>query len=134
MVNWSSGGCYAARNASGVAGSVQLGPTSSVGGSSTSNIFGQAGKSVIPYPNPADGALWVTAPWLVEFCDVSTTMSIRGKPPGLYAHMHSAVPSYSDGDRINNVAGLSGATLIAIGVSSSSSAGVAYFDITGPWV
>jgi hypothetical protein len=81
-----------------------------------------------PYPNPPDGGLYVVPHFLFE----GTTLIFRGTSPGFYG-CPQVVPtgSFAARDSVTGVTGLPGKTLKAL--TCTSSGGVCFFDITGPW-
>lgn len=137
-VAWS--GAYAARASSGVSGAVPqtamaaglanaTGATAGVvGGSTSANI------TVMPYPHPVDGGLWVT-PLLAA--ESYATLQARAVVPGVYLNMHSTAPA-SNLDVVNNVTGLAADAkllcLVASPYATNGSMGYWFFDLTGPWL
>lgn len=123
-------GCYLARSYSGLGGAVNAGrgyaTICAVNASSVRSGTNSTGHA--PYPNAADGGLYVS-PW--SFFEPSGGDVFRGFSRGSYA-----VPQYVQGgtfgnrDRVAGLDALAGRELL-IGVSANSS--VVGFDVTGPW-
>lgn len=118
-------GAYIARGQSQAGGSIacdHFTPNFQTAGGITGSAQGS-----LTYPNPVDGALWVTAHLIRD-----SIASYRGRLLGLYSHLHSTVP-LADLDTATNIAGLSGVTLRMHSLASSSTAGSWFADQFGPW-
>jgi hypothetical protein len=97
-------GCYAARNWTGVGGSVQFGKmidSSLMGSSGNQAASGSLGNASIAmgrntstanfaYPNGSDGALWVSP------IRINHSNAIRGYLPGLWAPLHDRPLNHND--------------------------------------
>jgi hypothetical protein len=118
--------CSIARSGSqtgGAIGAMALG----VGAGSGDATLGSAGSTLVVYPNASDDALWQVP---VLICDSGN--NVRGRFPGAYAHAHVTIP-VSNYDFVSGVNGLPGVTEIALDGKSSSTPGMLFVDITGPW-
>lgn len=87
----------------------------------------------IPYPNPADGGLYVVPMYLSD----SGVVTYRGTPPGIYCCPQS-VPDgvFAIRDTLTAVAGLPGKTLKIVTSRNSVTtphSSPTFFDVTGPW-
>jgi hypothetical protein len=90
------------------------------GGQRSGNI-----GSGLPYPNYADGGLYVGEHYLLE----SPSLVLRAKTPGLYMSLQTIGSGvFANRDSVTSVVGLSGRTLKALNTS-----GVLFVDTTGPW-
>lgn len=80
----------------------------------------------IPFPNPADGGVYV-APW---FAVEGTTGVLRGRYPGYYAFPQKIDQSvFAQREKLSALAGLTGRKVMV----QNSNTGCYCFDITGPW-
>lgn len=87
-------------------------------------------NAAIPYPNYADGGLYVSPQFLVE----GTAGSLRGNVPGAYGCPQTVADGqFATGNSVTGVTGLPGRTLKAVTCGASPLLGVMFFDITGPW-
>jgi hypothetical protein len=79
-----------------------------------------------PFPNAADGGLYVVPHYVSE----SVTRVLRGVSPGFYACPQN-IPAgqFAARDKVTGVTGLPGKTLVA----ATAYSGVFFIDITGPW-
>lgn len=92
-------------------------------GGSTTVRSGAAG---LPFPNFADGGLYVAQHFLAE----NATTVYRGLSPGFFCSQQNVGASvFSNRDSVTGVTGLAGRTLKAI----NSNSGVFFIDATGPW-
>lgn len=82
--------------------------------------------SILPFPHPSDGGLYITPLYAVQGGSVSNL--IRGRVPGIYNSMHRIPLPY--GAKVDNIAGLPGVTLMAHKVRSGSDIGEAFIDIS----
>lgn len=120
---------YAARDYAG-ASAVQIAGIAFSG--STTQVIGSNGNDGALYPNGPDTGLYVMPIFIAEW--TGSNLHYRGRVPGMYAHIHKTGPTLqSHGDLVTSITGLSGVTLFACKVGSQNSAGLAHFDITGPW-
>ena len=94
--------------------------------------FGSAqvnAQNVLAYPNPDDSGLYMFQP-----CVIDSANALRGRVPGVFAHMHNVVPVFQNYDQITGVTGLSGVTLTnLVTCGYSASVGQMLFDTFGPW-
>lgn len=125
-----SPGAYLARNVSGIGTSTGglVRDTYKLGHSS---YFGYSGGLSLAYPNTANTGLYVGSLNIIE---TSPNRVYRGNHAGIYFCPHylgtySNVQIFSNRDRVTNIAGLSGRTLMAM----NSYYGPMFYDITGPW-
>lgn len=97
--------------------------------SSGVGVSGKLANST-PYPNPADGGLYVSPHYLFELAQYV----FRGVSPGFYCAPQT-IPDgqFAARDSVTGVSGLSGRTLKAITCTSTPPAGIVFLDITGPW-
>jgi hypothetical protein len=82
------------------------------------------------YPNPADNGLYVGVMYVHE------SSGLRGIIPGVYFCLSGVgISVFSQRERVTGVTGLSGKALRALNntATGGTSAGVAFFDATGPW-
>ncbi len=85
-----------------------------------------SGASGVPYPNPADGGLYVVPHYLLE----QATVVLRATSPGFYCTpQFVGITTFANRDSVTGVTGLTGKTLKAV----LSGTGTAFIDITGPW-
>jgi hypothetical protein len=92
----------------------------SVSGRSGSNSNG------MPYPNHPDGGFYVTPHNLIE----ARTNVFRAVSPGFYHFPQNVTHQvFANRTRINNIANLSGRTLLIL----NSGSGCFGIDVTGPW-
>lgn len=92
------------------------------------NVAASTGSSsyTLPYPNPADGGLYIAPYYMSE----STNGVLRATIPGFYcAPQNIGTSAFASKDTVAGVTGLSGKVLKAI----VSGAGPAFIDVTGPW-
>lgn len=80
----------------------------------------------LPYPNPADGGLYISPYYLSE----NANGVLRSVCPGFYcAPQNIGTTAFVTKDSVAGVTGLSGKVLKAV----VSGAGPAFIDVTGPW-
>lgn len=80
----------------------------------------------LPYPNYADGGVYVTNHYLVE----GPTRVLRARSPGVYMSIQSIGSGvFANLDVVENIVGMAGKRLRAI----NSASGVFFADVTGPW-
>lgn len=92
---------------------------------------GSVSRNSVPYPNPMDGALLLSAFRLFE----NSTKGLRATFPGLYASPQR-IPdgTFATTDALTGVPGLTGRTLRAIiGYDSAGTMSKGFIDTTGPW-
>jgi hypothetical protein len=91
----------------------------------------QSGNGNVPYPNPADGGLYVGQMNLLE----EAGFTFRGIAPGAYNCPQNVPPGqFGAKDRITGVTGLVGRTLYTMTVYRTTSHYTPFFfDVTGPW-
>lgn len=81
--------------------------------------------SGLPFPNFADGGLYVEGHYLIE----NGSLVLRARSPGFYASLQVIGGSvFGHRDTVTGVTGLPGKTLRAMNTS-----GVFFIDATGPW-
>jgi hypothetical protein len=120
---------YAARSFLALGGSVQLAhyaPPTSGNGEYCS------GNASMPFPNPADGGIYLSP---LNVLEVGMN-ALRGIAPGIYLCPQRAPNGFfSAKDRIGGVTSLVGRTLLTVTDWGSGSGHFApfFFDITGPW-
>lgn len=120
-------GLFMARSITGFGGAIQLRKMAHVFGSiSSTPRSGSPFSGALPFPNPADGALYVGSLHITEHL----TSTFRARLPGFYYAPQAIGPSvFAPRDRVEAVAGLPGRTLRAM----PSPTGVFFVDSTGPW-
>lgn len=115
-VSSAGSGLFVARGYSGSGGSVVTGRFSDVAGLNSGLSIG-----LIPFPNPADGGLYV-APLRLNDTVTAPANHVRGHLRGFWVPCHP-VGSYNDGDTFSGVGELSGKTFeIVKSVYNSSNA------------
>ena len=124
-------GCYVARSFTALGGVVagRHGPAGLVSSSGPSG--GLASSSAPSYPNGPDNGLILSRKTIVE-----PGVCIRGYDRGLYVTPQNCHTAFSWRDKIDGQGDLTGRKLLAIkcgSPASSSSQGVVFVDITGPW-
>lgn len=128
-------GMYVARSYSSIGGSqpmVKFG----AGASSSSSHSGTARYSpmAMPYPNRADNALRIALVDLVVGAE-----GVRGQLPGVYHTPQLARADFTTGMRVTGQGEFAGRTFMALrcgppaDAMTSTNAGVAFIDVTGPW-
>lgn len=126
---------WCARSYTAMGGSVQMRkqwvlPNMGGGFNSGGSAFGTSYGT--PYPNPSDGGLYVGPLYLSE----NTNLAIRGVAPGYWGTGQSVPQSdFAAKAYLPGVSGLPGKTLRSItgNTNSTATAGVSFFDTTGPW-
>lgn len=93
-----------------------------------------SGNGSVPYPNPADYGLLLSKMTIQD----NGTYVLRGELPGVLASPQSLLnrfcPNASTPVFVTDVPDLPGRILVAIpSAYSSTSYGITFFDITGPW-
>lgn len=130
-INTAPTGMFISRSFSQIGSSVALGRAYStlVLTDSSNRRSGQVGiTGHIPYPNLADGGVYVS-PFTVFETDFGDTY--RGRIRGLYSVPQAVGGSvFSNFDRLTDVTGLTGREIALI---NSGTTGVFAFDVTGPW-
>lgn len=92
-------------------------------------------STALQYPNGPDSGFWCTPLRILDY--QNSLANIRGTFPGVYTSLHLNL-SHSTYDIIDGVLGLTGVSLVAIGISANSAngldaRGMLHIDITGPW-
>lgn len=83
------------------------------------------GAGGMAYPSPVDNGLYVSAVAL------NHDGIIRGAMPGLYQPLHFRPLAH--GDKVSDVIGLAGRTLLAVLIPTASTDAMAMIDISGGW-
>ena len=128
-----SSGMYVARPYNGLGSPIQ--PIRSCPTINTSNDYysGDTGSTAAQYPNLADGGLYVSAIYLSE----NSGAVFRGTIRGIFGvPQRVTAGNFAAGDVVTGVAGLPGRRLRAMTTTpatSSSTGGVYFLDVTGPW-
>ncbi|HEY0953975.1 MAG TPA: hypothetical protein VGE36_04410 [Roseateles sp.] len=87
---------------------------------------GKSGNTGMPYPNNADGGLYLSPYHVIDHA----SGVYRGVAPGLYAFPQMVGPtSFGSRDRLEGVSGYSGKVFRVV----NSAVGCFAFDTTGPW-
>jgi len=129
----SAAGLYCVRSYTALGGSVPMGKTyPTLNGNTSPNTSG-ASAAGTPFPNPADGGLYVMPHYVFEGVTGTSNNVHRGVSPGFYCTPHS-IPNgvFAPSDTVTGVTGLTDKTLLAQTCQSTTN-GVVFFDITGPW-
>ncbi len=128
---------YIARSYSGVGAAVQCSknyPRPVFYASETAVYSGSS--SAIPYPNPADGGLYVSPLLMAEGSTQTTVAALRGSLPGFYC-IPQQIPqgAFAQGDKVIGVSQLPGRTLLAVQsyYTTPPANQTSFIDITGPW-
>lgn len=124
---------YAARSHTALGGSTQCSKAYARFGPS----YGYSGTiNGPPYPNPADGGLYVSPLQITEGANLSVPPSFRGVFPGYYcAPQIIPIGTFAQGDFITAETALPGRTLIAVQsyYTTVPNNQTSFIDITGPW-
>ena len=125
--NISTANLYVARSYSqaGTALACALGGYSNTASINLIGIASVAGGSLLTYPNASDSGLYVQ-PFMVNESGL-----VRGRMPGMYGPLHQAPLTFYD--LSTGIAGLPGATLIALSITYSGGKGQIMHDVFGPW-
>ena len=95
-----------------------------------SNTDIYSGGDDVPFPNPADGGLYLTPFNIFDGAD----KTYRGYLPGLSAVPQKILDStFVSGDIVNGTGNSVGRKLLAISMSYSNLSATAFIDVTGPW-
>lgn len=106
--------------------SYRTAPFIALAGALSSSVSGAAGPT---YPNLGDGGLYAVK---INVSDLGPQLNRRGQIPGVYfIPMTLGASAFNHLERISDVVGLSGRTLRALRIGSSSGWGLV--DMTGPW-
>lgn len=125
------GSLYITRAYTGLGSSLRVRKHSDTLGSSISGNEIASGnvQSGMQYPNPSDNGLYLTNLICVE----QNTNNFRGTFPGIYfSPQNIPANAFASKDRVQNASGLSGKNIVAVNTAIGS-AGVIFFDVTGPW-
>lgn len=126
-----SAGPFAPRSFTGLGGSVQLDHTQESHGS-TSGVSGSAASAMTPsYPNGPNNGLILSRKLLVE-----RGVALRGVSRGLLLAAQNCHAQFNWRDKVPGQGLYAGHTLMAVkcgSAAATSSQGVVFFDITGPW-
>lgn len=98
---------------------------------STGAVSGTGGLSV-SYPNGPDNSLILSRAFIAE----RSPDTLRGRTRGVYRTPQTCHAAFSQRDKITGTGDLVGRKLLAVkcgAPASTASAGVLFFDITGPW-
>jgi hypothetical protein len=121
---------FMARSYTGLGSAVQM--TKCFPGIHNSATTQSGAASSIPYPNPADGGLYVAPHYLLE----NSPIIFRAVSPGFYCSPQLITPgSFAAKDLVTGVSGMPGRTLVVIQsyYSTPPQNQTAFIDITGPW-
>lgn len=120
------GPLHSPRSYSAVGSPVQLRKTFATLGTSNSGIRSGASGNGVPFPNPADGGIYIAPINVVE----NASQCFRALLPGIYASPQAALTtSFNARDSVNGITNMAGKTLKAV----TSFSGTFFVDITGPW-
>jgi hypothetical protein len=136
MYTPSLSGLYAARSHSGIGGSAQCSRFfATIGTRANAQTFSGA-LSGPPYPNPADGGLYLSPLQMAEGLDLIQPNALRGAFPGYYCcPQQIPVGTLNTGDRVAAETALPGRTLVVVQsfYSTPPNNQTAFIDVTGPW-
>lgn len=129
-------GLYAARSHSGLGGSAQCSRLfATIGTRATAQTFSGA-VSGPPYPNPADGGLYLSPLQMAEGLDLTLPITLRGAFPGYYCCPQQIPPgALNTGDHVAAETVLPGRTLVVVQsfYTTPPNSQTAFIDVTGPW-
>ena len=128
-----SAGMYVARSYTGIGSSIPMGKTYPTLNAHSSPANSGGNNNGTPFPNPTDGGVYVVPHYIFEAQTGGVNVH-RGVSPGFYC-TPQLVPnsSFTPGDLVTGVTGLSGRTLKALTCVNATPKGVCFFDVTGPW-
>lgn len=124
--------CYAPRSFTGLGGAVEM-RRMSESFFSSGVVSGAEGGSVVfaSYPNPANNGLFMTRHLVFE-----RSFSLRGATRGVLLAPQNCHAAFNWRDKIDGQGSMYGRKLIAVkcgAPANTTSQGVIFFDITGPW-
>ncbi len=129
----SSPGLYAARSYTGLGSAVPMGKSYPTLNGNTAPAASGASGAGTPFPNPADGGLYVMPHYLFESPSGTSNNVHRGVSPGFYCTPQFIVNGvFAPAETVTGVTGLTGKTLLSQPCQTSNN-GLVFFDITGPW-
>lgn len=124
-------GPFTPRSFTGLGGSVQLG-SAQESHATVSGMSGASSGNMVPlYPNGPNNGLILSRKVLVE-----RTVALRGVSRGLLLAAQNCHAAFNWRDKVPGQGQYAGRTLMAVkcgGSAGTSSSGVVFFDITGPW-
>lgn len=124
-------GPFTARSFTGLGGSVQL-DHAHESYASSAGVSGAVASAMTPtYPNGPNNGLILSRKLLVE-----RGVALRGVSRGLLRAAQNCHAAFNWRDKVTGQGQYAGRTLMAVkcgGPAGTSSAGVVFFDITGPW-
>lgn len=126
-----TGGPFTARSFTGLGGSVQLDHAQESHRASNGVSGAEASAMVPAYPNGPNNSLILSRNLLVE-----RGVALRGVSRGLLLAAQNCHAAFNWRDKVPGQGQYAGRTLMAVKCGSAagtSSAGVVFFDITGPW-
>jgi len=124
-------GPFTARSFTSLGGSVQLDHAQESYAINTGVSGSLSGGNVPTYPNGPNNGLFLSRKLLVE-----RGVALRGVSRGLLVTAQNCHARFNWRDKVPGQGQYAGRTLMAVkcgGPASTSSAGVVFFDITGPW-
>lgn len=127
----SQAGPFTPRSFTGLGGSVQLGHGQESYATVTGVSGGGSGTLVPIYPNGPNNGLFLSRKLLTE-----RGLALRGVSRGLLIAAQNCHAAFNRLDKVPGQGQYAGRTLMAVkcgGPAGTSSAGVVFFDITGPW-
>lgn len=128
-----SSGMYTARPYNGLGNPIQPTRTCPTISSGNDYFSGDTGASGAQYPNLADGGLYVSPIYLSENAGAVVRGNIRGI---LGVPQRVTAGNFSAGDVVTGIVGFAGRRLRAMTTTpgtTSSSGGIYFLDVTGPW-
>lgn len=129
--NGSQAGPFTPRSFTGLGGSVQLGHGQESYATAT-GVSGVGSGTLVPiYPNGPNNGLFLSRKLLTE-----RGLALRGVSRGLLIAAQNCHAQFNWRDKVPGQGQYAGRTLMAVkcgGPAGTSSAGVIFFDITGPW-
>ena len=124
-------GPFTARSFTGLGGSVQL-DHAQESHNTAAGVSGASGSAMAPtYPNGPNNGLILTRNLLVE-----RGLALRGVSRGLLLAVQNCHAQFNWRDKVSGQGQYAGRTLMVVkcgSAAATSSQGVVFFDITGPW-
>lgn len=118
-------GHYLARAHTGLGSAIQFGKHGDVGKDNANEAF----QGIVPYPNPADGGLYLSPVWAYQGSQV-----LRGRLRGVWEWLHVQA-AIADGDTFQGSGALAGKSFIAVLIvfSSIGLGGDVILETTDTW-